>query len=119
MASCIYSCQNVNKENVHIISKRPFNEAARRFPGQRSALAQTYRGLKQGRFASPDEMRNVFPTLDNFRYRDKWWVLDIGGNHLRLLAYIHFAGNRVYVKHILTHAEYDKLCSNYARGEKR
>jgi mRNA-degrading endonuclease HigB of HigAB toxin-antitoxin module len=23
----------------------------------------------------------------------------------------------VYVKHILTHAEYDKLCNRYARGE--
>ena len=26
--------------------------------------------------------------LDNFKYRDKWWVLDIGGNNLRLLAFM-------------------------------
>lgn len=118
MARPSYSCQSVNKEGMHIISKRPFNEASRRFPGQRSALAQTFRGLKQGRFQSPDEMRKVFPSLDKFQYRNKWWVLDIGGNHLRLIAYIHFAGNRMYVKSILTHAEYDKMCLRYAKGKR-
>ncbi|MBT8419904.1 MAG: type II toxin-antitoxin system HigB family toxin [Gammaproteobacteria bacterium] len=61
-------------------------------------------------------MRRLFPSLDNFRYRDKWWVIDVAGNHLRVIAFIQFACNRMYVKHILTHAEYDKLCNRYARG---
>jgi len=62
-------------------------------------------------------MRCMFPSLDNFRYRDKWWVLDVAGNHLRLIAFIQFAQRCVYVKHILTHAEYDKICKRYARGD--
>ena len=56
-------------------------------------------------------------VLDNFRYKDKWWVIDIAGNHLRVLVFIQFVHNRMYVKHILTHSEYDKLCNRYARGE--
>ena len=36
---------------------------------------------------------------------------------MRVIALIQFVQNRVYVKHILTHAEYDKLCKRYARGE--
>ena len=83
----------------------------------RSALAQTFRGLTRGEFENPEQMRKVFGSLDNFRYRKKWWVLDIGGNQLRLIAYIHFAGKRMYVKHILTHSEYDKLCQRFANGE--
>ena len=102
---------------MHVISKRPFNAAARAHPNHRQALEDLYRVLRKSRFGSPDEMRRVFPSLDNFRYRDKWWVIDLAGNHLRVIAFIQFRQNRMYVKHILTHAEYDKLCSRYARGE--
>ncbi len=72
-----------------------------------------YKVLDKARCSSPEDMRQVFPSLDNFKYRDKWWVIDIGGNHLRLIAFIQFVQNRIYVKHIITHAEYDKLCKRY------
>ena len=104
---------------MHVISKRPFTEAANRYPNQRDALLDTYRVLnrKSVHFASPDEMRRLFPSLDNFKYRDKWWVLNVGGNHLRMIAFIQFEQNRIYVKHIVTHKEYDKLCERYRKGE--
>ena len=102
---------------MHVISKRPFYEAARRFPNQREALLDLYRLLNREsvRFNKPEDMRQLFPSLDNFKYKDRWWVLDIGGNHLRMIAFIQFAQNRMYVKHIVTHAEYDKLCERYRK----
>lgn len=102
---------------MHVISKRPFREAARAYPNHRRALDDLYRVLRKARFGSPDEMRRMFPSLDNFKYRDKWWVIDVAGNHLRLIAVIQFSQNRLYVKHILTHSEYDRLCLRHARGE--
>jgi mRNA interferase HigB len=102
---------------MHVISKRPFNEASKNPPNQRQALEDLYRVLRKSDFNSPDEMRQVLPTLDNFKYKDKWWILDVGGNHLRVIAFIQFVHQRMYVKHILTHAEYDKICSRYAKGE--
>ena len=38
----------------------------------------------------------------------KFTVFDIGGNKYRLIAVIHFNRGMVYVRHVLTHAEYDK-----------
>ena len=102
---------------MHVISKRPFNDASRAHPNHRQILEGLYRVLRKCEFGSPDEMRRMFPSLDNFRYKDKWWVIDVAGNHMRVIAFIQFVQNRVYVKHILTHAEYDKLCNRYARGE--
>ena len=32
-----------------------------------------------------------------------------------MIAFIEFRDNRVFVKHIVTHAEYDKLCKKYAQ----
>ena len=102
---------------MHVISKRPFTDAARAHPNHRKALEDLYRVLRKCEFNSPDEMRRIFLSMDNFRYKDKWWVIDVAGNHLRVLAFIQFVHNRMYVKHIFTHAEYDKLCKRYARGE--
>ncbi len=100
---------------MHVISRKPFNDAKRQFPNDAKTLDNIYNQLKRSKFSSSDEMKKLFKTLDNFKYKDKWYVLDIGGNNLRLLAFIEFRHNRMYVKHIVTHAEYDKLCKRYAR----
>ncbi len=86
-------------------------------PNQKQALEDLYLVLAKASFSSPDQVRKVFPSLDNFKYKDKWWVIDIGGNNLRLIGFIQFIQNRMYVKHIVTHAEYDKICKRYAKGE--
>jgi len=98
---------------MHVISRKPFSDAARLYPNDADALARTYKVLRSGHFDTPAELKRVFPSLDNFKYRDKWWVLDIGGNNLRMLMFIEFRDDRLYVKHIVPHAEYDKLCKRY------
>ena len=104
---------------MHVISRRPFDEAAKNHPNQKRALQDLYLVLKKSAFSSPDEMRRIFPSLDNFKYKQKWWVVDVGGNNLRMIAFIQFVQNRIYVKHIVSHAEYDKICNRYAKGELR
>ena len=100
---------------MHVISRKPFRDAARKYPNNALAINQVYLVLRKGNFGSPEALRKVFPTLDNFKHKKKWWVIDIGGNNLRLVAFIAFRDNRMYVKHILTHAEYDKLNKKYAK----
>ena len=103
---------------MHIISRKPFAEAARKYPNDSLAIESLYKILKNNNFADPLAMKNVFPSLDNFKYKDKWYVIDIGGNNLRLMAFIEFRDNRIFVKHIVTHDEYDKLCKKYAKESK-
>lgn len=99
---------------MHVISKKPFADAANKHPNDRLAIMDTYNVLRRGTFVSPHEMQQVFPSLDNFRHKNRWWVIDIGGNNLRLIGAIQFVHQRIYVKHIVTHAEYDKLNKKYA-----
>ncbi|MCH8492593.1 MAG: type II toxin-antitoxin system HigB family toxin [Idiomarina sp.] len=98
---------------MHVISRKPFADAMKKYPNDANAIATVYRILKLGSFTNPEQLRAVFKSLDNFKYRDKWWVIDIGGNNLRLLAFIEFKHQRLYVKHIITHAEYEELCRKY------
>ena len=104
---------------MHIISRKPFNNAIKLYPNDRFPIEKTYKLLRNGRFNNPSELKALFPSLDNFKYKDKWWVIDIGGNNLRLIAFIEFRDNRMYVKHISTHVEYDKLCNKYAKESKK
>lgn len=98
---------------MYVISKKPFNDAAKRHPNDAAALEATYNVLRKGTFSTPDQLKAMFPSLDNFKYKDRWWIIDIGGNNLRLMAFIQFVNQRLYVKHIVTHAEYDKLIKRY------
>lgn len=100
---------------MHVISRKPFNDAVKLYPNDAAAIESAYKVLRNGSFEDPYEPKAVFPSLDNFKYKKKWWVIDIGGNNLRMIAFIEFRDNRMYVKHIVTHAEYDKLCKKYSK----
>ena len=102
---------------MHIISKKPFSDAAAKYPNDRETIMDTYNTLRKGIFKTPNELKNTFPSLDNFKYKNKWWIIDIGGNNLRLMMAIQFVCQRIYIKHIVTHEEYDKLCKRYKKGE--
>jgi mRNA interferase HigB len=103
---------------MNVLTKTPFVEAARKCPNDRDALLTIYRVLSKGEFPDPLALKAVFPTLNNFKYVDKWWVIDVGGNNLRLVACILFKSQMVYVKGIFSHADYDKFTAQY-RGKKR
>lgn len=102
---------------MHIIAKPAFAEAARKYPAHATAIMDTYKALESGTFRDPHALRNVFPSADNFKYVDSWWVINIGGNNIRLIACILFGIQTLFVKHIVSHAEYDKLNKRYQKGE--
>ena len=76
---------------MHVISKKPFSDAAEKYPNDKKAIMDVYNVLRTGEFVTPLVLKDTFASLDNFRYIDKWWVIDIGGNNLRLIAAILFS----------------------------
>lgn len=102
---------------MNVISKKPFNDAAQKYPNDREALLEMYRVLHKTDFQTPGELKAVFQSLDNFKFKEKWWVLDVGGNNLRVLAFIQFVNKRMYIKHIVNHADYDKLTKKYMKDQ--
>ena len=93
-------------------------EAADKYPNDRDSIIDIYNVLRKGTFETPQALKEIFASLDNFKYKDKWWIIDIGGNNLRLMATILFTTQKVFVKHIVSHSEYDKLTQRYKKGEK-
>ena len=50
------------------------------------------------------EIKKVFASADK---AGKFTVFNISGNKYRLIAAIHYNRKKVYIRHVLTHAEYD------------
>ena len=94
---------------MHVVSRAPFDTATRQFPNQAAALDDVYRTLKRENYTSPDEMKKRFASLDRMKYREKWWVIDVGGGNLRVMFFADFERGKIFIKHITTHAEYDKV----------
>jgi mRNA interferase HigB len=54
------------------------------------ALGHRNSVLNAQKCKNPDELKAVFPSLDNFKYEDKLWGVGVGGNILRVVAAIQF-----------------------------
>lgn len=50
------------------------------------------------------QLRETFPQADQV---GKFTVFNIGGNKIRLIAAVHYNRNKIYIRHVLTHQEYN------------
>lgn len=90
---------------MHIITRKRLLEFARKHPETESALEHWYRIMKHSNFDNFASLRSTFPSADGV---GKLTVFNIGGNKARLIAAIHYNRRKVYIRHVLTHEEYDK-----------
>jgi len=90
---------------MHIISRKRLLEFAKKHPDCSAALESWYRIVNRTDFNSFSELRQTFPSADKV---GNLTVFNIGGNKARLIAAIHFNTHRFYIRHILTHKEYDR-----------
>ena len=90
---------------MHIISRKALRMFAQRHPDSQSALDAWFRIVRTNQFANLVDLRRVFPHADLV---GELVVFNIGGNKYRLIAAIHFNRQKLYVRHILTHDEYNR-----------
>jgi mRNA interferase HigB len=60
---------------------------------------------KRSVWRSLAEVRKTFATADAV---EKWTVFNIRGNRYRLITEINYRFLRIYIRHVLSHAEYNK-----------
>lgn len=90
---------------MHIISQKKIVEAKATYPSCASALDGWYRLIKANTFHCFADLKKVFNSIDKV---DNFYIFDIGGNKLRIIAAIHFDKQKVFIREILDHKTYDK-----------
>jgi mRNA interferase HigB len=74
-----------------------------RKPPSHSSTGQTM--VQTTEWKNPGALKAAFGSAD---FVGDLTVFHVGGNKYRLIAFVHYRRQIVYIKHILTHAEYDE-----------
>ena len=90
---------------MRVISRRAIREFAQVWPDALGPLNRWAQIVESSNWPTPAAIRRSMNTADLV---GELVVFDIGGNKYRLIAYVHYRQQAVYIKHILAHREYDK-----------
>lgn len=91
---------------MRIISRRRLREFSATHADAEGPLNAWYAIVRGRSYRTPHEIREDFPRAS---FLGRWrTVFDIGGNKYRLVADARYDLQRVYVREVLTHGEYDR-----------
>src|SRR4051812_3373284 len=90
---------------MHVISEKKLRAFWTLHPDSGGPLRTWIRVAEKAEWRTFADVRAVFPHADLVGDRT---IFNIGGNKYRLIAVVHFNRGKVYVRHILTHADYDR-----------
>jgi mRNA interferase HigB len=90
---------------MHVISRKSLRAFWEAHPGSELPLRRWYKIIVSTEFRSFADLRKTFPSTD---FVQDFVVFNIGGNKIRLIASVHFNRRKVYVRHVMTHVEYDR-----------
>jgi mRNA interferase HigB len=90
---------------MHVISKKKLREFWEKHAKSRSPLEAWYQVAKQAEWHNFAELRHAFKSAEAV---GRFVIFDIGGNKYRLIAVFHYNREKLFVRHVLTHAEYDE-----------
>jgi len=90
---------------MHVISYRRLREYSRNHNDCNNPLDNWYKVASKASWLNLIEVQSVFPTAEAV---GNFTVFNIKGNQYRLIVSIDYQRQLIYIKYVLTHAEYDR-----------
>ena len=101
---------------MRVISRRALRAFWETHPQAKTPLSAWFRIMQRGQFSDFNALKITFGAAD---YLAPYTIFDIGGNKFRVIAVVHYARRRVYIRHVFTHADYDRWSNEYQRGGRK
>jgi mRNA interferase HigB len=90
---------------MRVVSRKKLRDFASRHADAEGPLDIWYRIARSAAWASMADVRATFPHAD---YVDPYTVFNIKGNTYRLIVKVEYRYQIIFIRSILTHAEYSK-----------
>lgn len=90
---------------LHVIGRKKLLTAAEEHGDLAGPLDVWYRIAKRADWTSLKAVRRDFPFADGV---GKYTVFNIKGNEYRLISLIFYRSKKIFIRDVITHAEYDK-----------
>ena len=93
--------------DLRVISERTLRAFGERHPAAEKPLQAWLAEAKRAHWATLAQVKTRFPNASIIR--DNRVVFNIGGTRFRLVVWINYTQQAIYVKWFGTHAEYDRI----------
>ncbi len=90
---------------LHVISRKRLLEAVEKHADLDRPLDVWYRVAKKAEWKNLMNVKRVFPSAEAV---ERFTVFNIKANAYRLITEINYQTRRIFLRHVLTHAEYSK-----------
>lgn len=90
---------------MHVITRSRLVEFWQKHPPSERSLLIWYKITVAATWHDFVELRKVFPSADQVK---NFTVFNIGGNKYRLITFVDYTYQKVFVRHVFTHTEYAK-----------
>ena len=90
---------------MRVVSNKALVDFSAHHAGAAQPLQLWRKIIETSTFATFADLKNAFNTIDKV---GDLFVFNIGGNKFRLIAVIHFNRQMLFIRHVLTHAQYDR-----------
>ena len=92
---------------MRVISRRPLNALAKRFPDAKAELDAWFHEAEAAVWTNPAEVKEQYGNASILK--GSRVVFNICGNKYRLIVQINYAYSVVYIRFAGTHREYDRI----------
>ena len=92
---------------MHVISRPKLIKFWTKHPDSETALRVWFKKVGQSKWKSINDLKADFPTADYVG--NNRLVFDIKGNKYRIIVLVFFTGQKMFIRFVGTHAEYDKI----------
>ena len=92
---------------MRIIARSTITAYYTNHPQSKTALEEWYKKTEKAKWTCFADIKRTFNSVDNVG--NQHYVFNIKGNDYRLVVVIQFTPQRVYIRFIGTHAEYDRI----------
>ena len=99
---------------MHVISEKALRSFWMKHPRAEISLKAWAVTMGRNVFTDFNDLKETFGSAD---YVAPYTVFNVGGNNFRLIAVVHYSVRKVYVRHVFTHAEYDRWTKLYEKDE--
>lgn len=89
---------------MHIITFSRLREFYEKHSNAKTSLRSWYKITELAQWENFTQVRETFSSADQV---SNLTVFNIGGNKYRLIVYIDYESQKVFIRHVLTHAEYN------------
>ena len=98
---------------MHVISRKALAEFWKVHPPAQGPMAAWFKVMEGATFPNFAAVRATFNSADKV---DKFTVFNVGGGGYRVVTAIHFNRQKLYIRHVLTHSEYERWSAKVRKG---